>query len=120
MPHWLFVTKGYGLTVEDINGMCPADLKAYQKAYEIAQKEQDTYAWAMVGNYGISALLTVLDGVLNGKKAKNKYIEKPMTDEIQTKEVDRETLLKEWVRQRKIDKLNFDLWKIRQEKDGSS
>lgn len=100
--------------------MCPADLKPYSLAYEVGFKEQDTYIWSVVGNYGMSALVTVLDGVFNGRKAKSKYIKNPLTEDLQTKEVDRETLLKEWVRQRKIDKLNFDLLKIRQEKDGSS
>lgn len=111
------------MTVEDINDSCPADLKPYIKARELALKEQDTYVWASVGQYGVSALQATLDSLFNGRKAKCKYIEKPFTDEIKTEtltpEEEHEKLLREWVRQKKINKLNFDLWKIRQEKDGS-
>jgi hypothetical protein len=34
--------------------------------------------WSWWGNYGISAVTCALDHCLNGKKAKTKYIKKPL------------------------------------------
>ena len=39
-------------------------------------KNELIHAW--VGNYILSALTTAIDGCFNGKKAKSKYIEKPI------------------------------------------
>lgn len=35
-------------------------------------------AFMFTGNYGLSALYTAIDGVLNGKKAKAKYVPEPV------------------------------------------
>ena len=52
------------------------------------------YAWW--GNYGLSALFTAIDGCLNGRKAKSKYLEEPirifpMTEEEKAEKERQET-----------------------------
>ena len=118
------VTKGYNLSVEDINASCPADLDPYMDAYNMEKIERDTYIWAAVGTYGRDMLSSTLDALLNGTKAKAKYTENALYEEvkgrIEESQMSEEELhqkeLKEWVRQKRIAKINFDLWKIEQEK----
>ena len=119
------VTKGYGFTVEDINGSCPADLEPYARAYQLRLTDIDEYVWGSVGVYVRDVLTQVLDGVLNGKQATSTYTEKSimsgvkeqMETEALTPEEQHQKLLDEWVRQKNIDKINFDLWKLEQEKN---
>ncbi len=116
------MTKGYGLSVEDINGSSPSDLSPYTRAYKLALQEKDSYVWAVYGTYGKGALSSVLDSAFNGRKANSKYPEKPLMDSEVTSETpdtedERQKLLDEWVRQRKIDKMNFDLMQIRKKKE---
>lgn len=42
------------------------------------QKRQNELVHMWTGSYMLSALFTAIDGVLNSKKAKAKYIEKPI------------------------------------------
>lgn len=44
-------------------------------------QEQDYLAWAF-GNYTLSAVSTAVDYVLNGKKAKSKYLEEPILSKL--------------------------------------
>jgi hypothetical protein len=96
LPFWLYVTKGYGITVDDINWMCPADLEPYAKAHMMELKEKDMYIHAVYGNYAISSFITSFDICLNGKKAKTEYIKDlitnqrnaELTEEEKQKEVD--------------------------------
>ena len=71
------VTKGYGLTIDDIDWSCPAELEPYNKAHALEQKEQDEQLWYM-GIYVESAVRTAVDRSFNGKKATSKYIEEPI------------------------------------------
>ena len=76
-PYWLMVTKGYGLTIDDIDWSCPAELEPYNKAHAMEKKEQDEQLWSM-GIYVESAVRTAIDRSFNVKKATSKYIEKPI------------------------------------------
>lgn len=80
------VTKGYGLTVNDIDQSCPSDLEPYAKAHDKELEEQDYMQHMWWGNYGISALKTTLEHLFAGRKAKSKYIEKPILFEETSKE----------------------------------
>ena len=107
------VTKGYGLTVHDIDMSCPADLEPYAKAYKLEQDNVDALMWAWWGNYGFSATLTAVERCLAGKKSKTKYIDKPIS---QRAEEDKELTEDEIIRLRyehrlKMEtlKANFDL-----------
>lgn len=72
------VTKGYGLTIKDIDQSCPADLEPYNKAHEKELIEQDALIYSWWGVYGTLAVETAIDQFFNGYKAKTKYIEEPL------------------------------------------
>lgn len=71
------VTKGYGLTIDNIDWSCPEELEPYNKAHIMERKEQDEKLWSM-GIYVESAVRTAIDRSFNGKKATSKYIEEPI------------------------------------------
>lgn len=77
------VTKGYGLTVHDIDWSCPADLEPYAKAHKQETLENDSLMHAWWGRYGLSAVSVAVEHCLAGKKAKSKYIEKPILQETE-------------------------------------
>lgn len=77
-PFWLMVTKGYGLTIDDIDNSSPADLKPYADAYYLERKTKDADAWSWCGNYVMSAVVVAVDHVLNGRKAESQYISEPV------------------------------------------
>lgn len=83
----MIATKGYGFTPEMIDWSSPADMKPYLKAHEEELKEQDCLAW-LFNQYTLSAVSVAVEHCLAGKKAKSKYIEKPMLESIfeETKE----------------------------------
>lgn len=56
----------------------PAKIEVYAEAWKQEQKRQNEVIHTYVGTYVLSALTTAIDGVLNGKKSKAKYIEKPI------------------------------------------
>ena len=76
------VTKGYGLSVDDIDWSCPAELEPYNKAHSMEQKERDEHLWSM-GIYVESAVRTAIDRSFNGKKAASKYIDEPILRTIE-------------------------------------
>lgn len=79
---WLRYTKGYGLTVKDIDSSCPTDLEPYAKAYGQEMKQRDREMWMWWGNYGLQATAVAIDHCLNGRNAQSKYTEKPALEEI--------------------------------------
>lgn len=73
------VTKGYGLTVNDIDWSCPSDLEPYADAHKLQMTEMDNYIYSVFGNYGISALMFAIEHNL-AKNPKSEYMKKPMLD----------------------------------------
>ena len=69
-PYWIFATKGYGLSIEDIDWSSPADLEPYGKAKQIEENEKDIGRWQL-GQY-----ISVAIGSSFSKNCK--YPEKPM------------------------------------------
>lgn len=68
----------------------------------------------MFGTYGISALTVAIDRCLNGRKARSKYIEKPIMQELEEKnkplseeEMDRQREL--FVAKLEAMRVNFEL-----------
>lgn len=99
------MTKGYGLTVEDIDKSCPAELEPYEKAYHMAEKENDSKIYAWVGTYIRSALCFAIDHCLNGKKASTEYLKAPLMED----EEDRVRRLRnEFVKERLKAKQEWD------------
>ena len=64
---------------------CPKELESYDKAHEKEIKRQDYLQHLWWGTYGISALSFAVEHCIFGKKAKSKFIEKPIFSEIQEK-----------------------------------
>lgn len=80
----MLATKGYGLSVDDIDWSCPADMEPYIRAHKEEMKEQDYLAW-MQGQYILSAVSVAVEHCLAGRKAKSKYLKKPLMQEIEEK-----------------------------------
>ena len=100
LPRFLLVTKGYGLTVKDIENSNPREMKAYEDAFALSQKLIDRNSWNM-GNYVTSAVTVALDHSFNGKKAKSKYVERPLLEEY----FENLTLTQEEIDNREIQKM---------------
>lgn len=66
--------------MHDIDTSCPADLKPYADAYNLDKKQRDNDMWMWFGTYGLSAVSVAVEHCLAGKKAKSKYIDKPITE----------------------------------------
>lgn len=106
--------------------MCPSDIEPYFKAHDIELDEKDTYTYMSVYKYGVDALFYTLDHILSGNKAKSKINEKSIRQEVHEQEEANRPLTQEeiieatneYFRQRKIDKLNFDLMQIEKQKSG--
>lgn len=64
--------------------MNPHIIKLLVKGHEEKIKEQDYLAW-LCNQYTLSAVSVAVEHCLNGKKAKLKYIEKPIMAEIEQK-----------------------------------
>lgn len=100
--------------MHDIDWSCHADLQPYAQAYRLENQKKDNDAWAMFGSYGISALTVAIDRCLNGRKARSKYIEKPIMQELEEKnkplseeEMDRQREL--FVAKLEAMRVNFEL-----------
>lgn len=65
----MLATKGYGLSVDDIDWSSPADMEPYLRAYKAQKNEQDLLQWQM-GQYMATAISCVFP--------KGKYPKKPM------------------------------------------
>lgn len=70
------VTKGYGLTINDIDDSCPSELRPYEKAHKKEMVEKDTLNYQQ-GIYNMSAFSTVLRNIIE-KHSKAEYIDKPL------------------------------------------
>ena len=69
----------------------PRIIAVWANAWKKEQNYSNDLMHKMVGTYVLSALTTAIDGVLNGKKAKAKYTQKPiqlfeLTEEEKKKE----------------------------------
>lgn len=94
------MTKGYGLTLKDIENSSPREMKPYEDAFTLSQKLIDRASWSM-GLYVKSAVSVAIDGAFNGKKAKSEYVEKPVLE----KYFDEMTLTQEEKDNRELQKM---------------
>lgn len=90
----MLATKGYELSIDDIDWSSPADMKPYLKAHEEELKEKDRLAW-LSNQYTLSAVLVAVEHCLAGKKAKSEYIKKPITQEMEDKQTESKPLTEE-------------------------
>lgn len=105
----MLVTKGYGLSAEDIDMSSPADMTPYLKAHGEELKEKDRLAW-LSNQYTLSAVSVAIEHCLSGKKAKLKYIEKPFLQEVEEEKIpESERDLTEEEKKKKTEQLFMSL-----------
>lgn len=75
---WLPYAISIGISYKDFWNMNPRIIKAISKGYKEKMDDIDYLMW-MMGSYVKSAVFVAVDHVLNGPKAKSKYIEKPFS-----------------------------------------
>lgn len=68
----------YGMTEEQFWKANPRIIAVHEQIYKERQNRINDLAYLFTGNYGLSALITSIDKVLNGKKSKEKYMDKPL------------------------------------------
>lgn len=89
----MFITKGYGITVDYIDWSCPAEMKNYEKAKIMERNEQDVNNWQL-GAYIARSISTI---------GKGEYPKKPIfqyeTEESENNEEN----------QPAIDRLNMEI-----------
>lgn len=71
-----------GVSWNDFWRMNPRIIKAISKGYEQKIKQQDYLAW-LFNQYTLSAVSVAVEHCLSGRKAKSKYIDKPIMQEIE-------------------------------------
>lgn len=74
-----------GVPYETFWHLTPKKLKAFYKAYEIKEKNEDRKMWYM-GQYVLSAVSVAVEHNLAGKNAKSKYIQEPFLSKGELKE----------------------------------
>lgn len=75
----------------------PRIIKVWEKTYQEDLTYKNGLIHSFVGTYGISALQVAIDSCLNGRKAKAKYIDKPLElfpKKINKKEQEKQALNK--------------------------
>lgn len=73
----------------------PTIIKVWAEAWKRQENRKNELIYAFVGNYVQSAMDSSIDRILNGKKAKSKYLEKPiklfeLTEEEKQQEQEKE------------------------------
>jgi hypothetical protein len=61
---------------------CPKELDSYDRAYKLKMQEQDHLMHLWWGTYGLSAVSVAVEHCLAGKKAKSKYVQDAVMDEL--------------------------------------
>ena len=101
---------------------CPKELKPYDIAHKKKVMEQDYLQHLWWGNYGVSALSFAIDHCINGKKAKSKYMEKSLFEQMEdeNKELSDYEIKKQrelFVANLEIMKANFEINHPKKESD---
>lgn len=111
------VTKGYGISVKEINWSCPANLEPYSIAYERKLEELDFLNWQL-GQYVAYALdSTVCNSFLwrrKGEKA-HAYINEPFSHKsknmVSASEEEMQRKRELFVAKLEVMKANFEISK---------
>lgn len=98
-----------GVSWQEFWGMNPHIIKLLAKGHEEKIKEQDYINW-LNNQYTLSAVSVAVEHCLAGRKARSKYIEKPILAEIeQKKEQISNTSLTEKEKKKQTEKLFMQL-----------
>lgn len=76
-----------GVSWDEFWRMNPRIIKAICRGYEQKIKQDDYLAW-LSGQYTLSAVYVAVEHCLAGKKAKSKYIEKPIMQSVEQKRIE--------------------------------
>lgn len=103
-----------GVTWQEFWGMNPHIIKCLQKGHEERMKQEDYLQYLWWGRYGLSAVSVAVEHCLAGRKAKSKYVDKPVLEEIaeQNKPMSEEELQRQrelFVAKLEVMKTNFEL-----------
>ena len=85
----------YGMTEEQFWESNPRIISVWEKAYKAKMNATNEFIHSWVGTYGLSAVTVAVEHCLHGRKAKTKYIEKPvqlyeLTEEEKEREAEKE------------------------------
>lgn len=102
-----------GISVSEFKHLTPKKLMCCAKGYKIRQKWRDEEMWRM-GVYVQFAVSTAVEHNLAGRKAKSKYIEKPLLEsvEAENKELTEDVIKQKrrlFIEKMKTMKTNFDV-----------
>ena len=108
------VAFSIGISLEEFKHLNPQKLVYCLEGYKIKRKQRDEEMWLWWGNYGLSAVLFAVEHCLAGKKARTKYIDKPIFQamEEQNKTMTEEELQKQrelFVAKLQIMQTNFEM-----------
>lgn len=78
---WFPRANAIGISWKEFWTMNPHIIKCLMKGHNEKIKEQDYLSW-IFGQYTLSAVSVAVEHILNGKKAKSKYFEKPLLAEV--------------------------------------
>lgn len=78
------VTKGYGLSIDDIDWSCPTDLEPYAKAHneELKEKDQLMHTMGIYNKIAFDVIMAHFGAGLAGKKSDAEYIKEPFTQSV--------------------------------------
>ena len=82
---WFPKASVMGITWEEFWKMNPHIINCIANGYREKQIEQDSLMHVWWGTYGLSAVSVAIEHCLSGKKAKSKYVEKPIMSKMQEK-----------------------------------
>lgn len=91
---WFPKANAIGVSWHEFWGMNPRIIKLLIKGHEEKIKEKDYFAW-LFNQYTLSAVSVAVEHNLAGRKAKSKYIEKPIMQEIAEKQAESKPLTEE-------------------------
>lgn len=101
-----------GISMQEFKHLTPKKLGYCLKGYGISQKRKDEEMWRM-GLYVQSAVSTAIEHNLAGKKAKSKYVERPLLENtaIKDKEMTENEIKQKrlsFISKMSVMKANFD------------
>lgn len=79
---WFPLCRKFGMTEKEFWLTNPRKILVYEQAWKDVENRKNEMMYMWWGNYGMSALVTALSGVLTpmfcGKQSQTKYVDKPM------------------------------------------
>lgn len=67
-----------GMSEEQFWNANPAIIKVWEEAWKMEENRRNSLIHAWIGNYVVSAVGYAVEHCLSGRKAKSKYIDKPI------------------------------------------